>query len=78
MYEKGIFEQLAYIHSSNFRLVHDYPQFLVWHRLFIHDFETQLMSIDPDLTLPYWVSINNTTVPVRVKLKLKFMVEILL
>lgn len=56
MYSKGIFDQLAAIHADNFVTIHDYPQFLVWHRYFLWDFEKQMRTINPELTLPYWVS----------------------
>lgn len=30
------------------------PAFFAWHRQFLHMFEQQLQSVEPDVTLPYW------------------------
>ncbi|XP_015793856.1 uncharacterized protein LOC107370381 [Tetranychus urticae] len=59
----GDLDQLAKIHNDHFAVIHDSPQFLLWHRYFLHDFETRLRQIDPSLALPYWDGAAEFTAP---------------
>lgn len=44
---------------------HEGPAFLAWHRYFIWQFELDLQTIDPTVTLPYWDwTANNSPDPV--------------
>ena len=56
LYDAKVIEEFARIHSENFDLIHNNPQFLSWHRYFVYNFENRLRQINPSLTIPYWVS----------------------
>jgi len=51
-YDQRSFRFWADVHSNNCQ--HGWEQFLSWHRLYLYNFEQQLLDIDPTVTLPYW------------------------
>jgi tyrosinase len=65
--ENGSYDDFTWTHINNHRFSHGTPEFLPWHRWFIHVFETQLMTAANDctMTLPYWDweldTLNETT-----------------
>ena len=34
--------------------IHDFPDFLPWHRIFIYELERRILAIEELTTLPYW------------------------
>ncbi|KGG51785.1 hypothetical protein DI09_27p240 [Mitosporidium daphniae] len=44
----------THLHLASVPHAHGTPQFLPWHRLFLHKFELALRLIDPYVTIPYW------------------------
>jgi tyrosinase len=51
-YDQRSFRFWADVHANNCQ--HGWEQFLSWHRLYLYNFEQQLLDIDPTVTLPYW------------------------
>ncbi|KXN72578.1 Di-copper centre-containing protein, partial [Conidiobolus coronatus NRRL 28638] len=48
--------------------VHGTPQFFVWHRRFIREFEKLLQKIDPTIMLPYWDWTQDSQAPEKSKI----------
>lgn len=56
----GVVDQYAAEHDTHFsHNIHRSSHFLPWHRDFIRRFEDALRAFDPDVTLPYWNSIED-------------------
>jgi len=54
---------LAHTHMQHNGQAHERYTFLPWHREFLLKFEDALLSIDPNVTVPYWDWANNPTIP---------------
>lgn len=54
LYNQGVIGTYADAHDAGWFDIHRGPAFLPWHRWFLLQFEQQLRSIDPRITLPYW------------------------
>lgn len=46
--------------TTDRNVAHRGPAFLAWHRAFIYEFEDELRSVDPTVTIPYWQFENET------------------
>ena len=52
---KSIIDYWTKVHLSYVPDAHNTPQFFPWHRYFLKIFEDQLRTINPNVTIPYWV-----------------------
>ncbi|MFJ8473659.1 tyrosinase family protein [Kitasatospora sp. NPDC094011] len=52
----GGYDQYTRLHiqAADNRLVHGFPSFLPWHRVFVSQLERDLRAGRPELTVPYW------------------------
>src|SRR5262249_32752202 len=50
----SVFDKFVAIHIGEASLIHNYADFLPWHREFLLEFEQALQKIDPQVTIPYW------------------------
>ncbi|KXN69935.1 Di-copper centre-containing protein [Conidiobolus coronatus NRRL 28638] len=41
-------------HVALYDQIHSNPQFLAWHRIFLHEVEEELRKIDSEVRIPYW------------------------
>jgi hypothetical protein len=58
----GIVDQYASEHETHFSHgIHQSSHFLPWHRDFIRRFEDALRTFHPEVTLPYWNSVADTS-----------------
>jgi hypothetical protein len=48
------YDTLVAFHLQNATSVHNYADFLPWHRQFLLDLEHALQTINPKVTIPYW------------------------
>lgn len=50
----SVYDTFTRIHAENSVTSHGTLQFLIWHREFIYQFETELRRFSPGIALPYW------------------------
>ncbi|KAI9298903.1 Di-copper centre-containing protein, partial [Neoconidiobolus thromboides FSU 785] len=48
------YDKFALAHIANSKFAHGHTGFLVWHRQFLLEFETELQKVDPEVSIPYW------------------------
>ncbi|MFD2094201.1 tyrosinase family protein [Blastococcus deserti] len=54
LHEQGRYQRYIAFHAFVSNLGHFGPAFLPWHRVMLKEFEDELISVDPTVTLPYW------------------------
>ena len=59
LYANGVMAELADIHYGYWPAAHKTADVVPFHRKINLELEKRLMGIDPNITLPYWVSIFN-------------------
>ncbi|KAJ2837648.1 hypothetical protein J3B02_006412, partial [Coemansia erecta] len=63
MQDSGWFTWFAYMHTSNFNIIHGCEIFLPWHRRFLRDFETVGQMYDSGFFMPYWDTLRDYANP---------------
>lgn len=53
-YDEAVAQHALATCNSTVDQAHTYGAFLVWHGIFVREFEIALQSIDPSVTVPYW------------------------
>lgn len=56
--DNGVVGKLAALHWKYWGEIHKFGEFIPWHRWFVNEFEKKLRKVNPNVTLPYWVSFN--------------------
>ncbi|KAJ2453522.1 hypothetical protein EV183_002161 [Coemansia sp. RSA 2336] len=63
MQDYGWFQWFAYLHASNFNVIHNCEIFFPWHRRFLLDFESVGRRFDSSFALPYWDEVRDYANP---------------
>ena len=58
MYLRGVMDRIADVHQRFWPEHHKTAEFAVSHRWLIHVLEKEMRKISPEITLPYYVSLN--------------------
>lgn len=58
MRNRGLFQQLADLHSNNNDFIHGNEAFFPWHSYFLRVFEYNIQLTFPEFCLPYWDTSN--------------------
>ncbi|KAI8612372.1 hypothetical protein BC830DRAFT_1083412 [Chytriomyces sp. MP71] len=53
------------VHADNADAIHMSPLFWPWHRAFLYEFETELRTIDPTVSIPLWDWATDAQHPLR-------------
>ncbi|XP_025018121.1 uncharacterized protein LOC107369608 isoform X2 [Tetranychus urticae] len=63
LYADGTIDRYAIFHQTNYLSSHNQPIIFWWHRYFIYAFENELQRINPNLTIPYWDTTEDSKEP---------------
>ncbi|KAJ2724587.1 hypothetical protein GGI07_001840 [Coemansia sp. Benny D115] len=61
--DSGWFAWFAYVHTSNFNVIHNCELFLPFHRRFLRDFEAAGQQYDSAFAIPYWDELRDYANP---------------
>lgn len=50
------YDEIVKIHLDNVPVAHGTPYFFTWHRAYLNFVEERMREINPNVTIPYWVS----------------------
>lgn len=56
--KETLVDRFTRVYLENGEIAEDSPYSLPWKRYFLQLFENELRKFDPDVTVPYWVSIG--------------------